>query len=117
MPSRTERSKRRAASYGYSGEHFTLEEWEALLELFGRRCLRCGVAGPLSVDHITPLCLGGSNTIENIQPLCVACNSLKGDAIVDYRPLEASSWWPKVKPVLEGFLRRDRSTWRSTYSR
>jgi 5-methylcytosine-specific restriction endonuclease McrA len=87
MPSRTERSKRRAAAHGYSGEHFTLEEWEALVELYGRRCLRCGAREPLSVDHITPLCLGGSNTIANIQPLCEPCNSLKGASVRDYRPV------------------------------
>jgi hypothetical protein len=49
MPTRDKRARQRAAAYGYSGEHFSLEEWEALLELFGRRCLRCGARDPLSV--------------------------------------------------------------------
>jgi 5-methylcytosine-specific restriction endonuclease McrA len=89
VPTRDKRARQRAAAHGYSGEHFTLEEWEALLELFGRRCLGCGAPEPLSVDHITPLCLGGSNTIANIQPLCEACNCAKGATVRDYRPVEA----------------------------
>ena len=39
----------------------------------------------LSVDHIVPLSLGGSNDISNIQPLCRACNSIKWAKIIDFR--------------------------------
>jgi 5-methylcytosine-specific restriction endonuclease McrA len=85
MPSRVERAKRRAISDGYSGEHFTEEDWSALAELYGGRCLSYGTDEDLSVDHVVPLSLGGSNTIANIQPLCATCNSLKGSAVVDYR--------------------------------
>src|SRR5215217_5913964 len=35
-------ARRRALAFGYEGEHFTLEEWLALLEFYGHRCLRCG---------------------------------------------------------------------------
>jgi 5-methylcytosine-specific restriction endonuclease McrA len=89
VPSRDKRARQRAAAYGYCGEHFTLEEWEALVEVNGRVCLACGAAEILSVDHIVPLSLGGSNTTGNIQPLCETCNSLKGGAVRDYRPVEA----------------------------
>jgi 5-methylcytosine-specific restriction endonuclease McrA len=86
MPSREERAQRRAKAFGYSGEHFTAEEWLALLEVFGHRCLRCGAHENLSADHVVPLSLGGSNAISNIQPLCVPCNTVKGAEVRDYRP-------------------------------
>jgi 5-methylcytosine-specific restriction endonuclease McrA len=78
-------ARRRALAFGYEGEHFTLEEWLALVEFYGHRCLRCGTTERLSVDHVVPLSLGGSNAIDNIQPLCEMCNSLKSDTIADYR--------------------------------
>jgi 5-methylcytosine-specific restriction endonuclease McrA len=51
-------AKRRALAFGYEGEHFTLEEWLALLEFYGGRCLRCGTPEDLSVDHVIPLVSG-----------------------------------------------------------
>ncbi len=48
MPSRDKRARQRAASYGYSGEHFSLEEWEALLELVALQAKRAGNAAPLA---------------------------------------------------------------------
>jgi 5-methylcytosine-specific restriction endonuclease McrA len=82
-------AKRRAAAFGYSGPHFTKEQWLELLEACGHRCLACGATESVSVDHIVPLSLGGSNAITNIQPLCATCNSLKGAAVRDYRLGEA----------------------------
>jgi hypothetical protein len=48
VPSRDKRARQRAASYGYSGEHFSLEEWEALLELVALQAKRAGNAAPLA---------------------------------------------------------------------
>lgn len=44
----------------------------------GYRCLECGRTDDLSVDHIAPLSLGGSNDLSNLQTLCRPCNSRKG---------------------------------------
>ena len=66
--------KRRAAA---AGMHFKTKEWLALLEMYEGRCGYCGIEGPLEADHRTPLCRGGSNTIENIIPACRHCNRSK----------------------------------------
>ena len=33
----------------------------------------------LTIDHIMPVSLGGTNDISNLQPLCMPCNRLKGN--------------------------------------
>jgi 5-methylcytosine-specific restriction endonuclease McrA len=78
-------ARRRALAFGYTGENFTTEEWLALVELYGGRCLRCGSTESITVDHIQPLSLGGSNLIDNIQPLCELCNLAKDQDTTDYR--------------------------------
>jgi 5-methylcytosine-specific restriction endonuclease McrA len=87
------RAKFRARRRGYQGDHFTGSEWLALVAACGGRCLRCGdlASLDLTVDHIVPLALGGTNTIENIQPLCSACNGIKGCGIMDYRTSKATA--------------------------
>ena len=66
---------------------FAVEEFEALCEKYGNACLRCGDRGALlTLDHVVPLSLGGTNLTENIQPLCGNCNSWKNVKVIDYRP-------------------------------
>ena len=78
--------KRRALKLGSKGSH-TRQQWFSLCVHYGNRCLCCGAnGGLLTVDHIVPLSKGGSDGIENIQPLCRSCNSRKHTKIVDYRP-------------------------------
>lgn len=72
---------------GNGGEH-THEEWEALKVKYAYRCLRCGKQEPdiqLTRDHVVPVTSGGSNAIDNIQPLCLPCNSWKRAQTIDYR--------------------------------
>ncbi len=79
--------KRRALKAGNGGS-FTPQEWEALKRKYAYRCLRCGRSEPeikLTVDHVVPLSKGGSNNIDNIQPLCQSCNSGKNARHIDYR--------------------------------
>jgi hypothetical protein len=59
---------------------FTLDEWQRLTELSVKSCVCCGRREPeikLTIDHIKPLIYGGSNSIDNIQPLCLSCNCKK----------------------------------------
>lgn len=67
-------NKRRSVA---AGEHFTFEEWEALLAEHGGRCAYCGSMERIEADHRTPLCGGGSNLIANILPACRSCNRRK----------------------------------------
>lgn len=78
-------NRRRARLAQAEGSH-TRQEWLALCERYGRRCLGCGASDrPLTRDHVVPLSLGGSDYIENIQPLCRPCNTRKKDKHVDFR--------------------------------
>ncbi len=79
------RRKRRAAKNASNG-HFTAEEFNALCSVYGYACLCCGVTGRrLEADHLVPLTQGGSDDINNIQPLCGVCNRRKFTAVIDYR--------------------------------
>lgn len=57
---------------------------EETLEYFGYRCGYCLVdlrtlsESQRTLDHITPIVKGGSNTQANIIPCCKSCNSRKG---------------------------------------
>jgi len=55
-------------------------EWQLLKRQYADTCPSCKRGGlVLSKDHIVPLSRGGSDNIENIQPLCQSCNSRKGN--------------------------------------
>lgn len=62
-------------------------EWELLKNQYGYRCPSCGKTEPsikLTEDHIIPLSKGGTDYIENIQPLCKRCNCKKHTKIIKY---------------------------------
>jgi len=67
---------------------FTWQDWAEIKEKYDYTCLKCGRREPeikLTIDHIIPLKHGGTNTKDNIQPLCTSCNSSKGTKTEDYR--------------------------------
>lgn len=71
----------RARKYGNGGSH-TKWEWEALKLAYEYTCQMCNKKEPeikLTEDHINSLTKGGTDYIENIQPLCRVCNSLKSN--------------------------------------
>ncbi len=76
----------KARRRGAKGSH-TIGEWELLKKQYNFTCLVCGRKEPeikLTADHIIPLSGGGSNWIENIQPLCRSCNSTKHTRIIKF---------------------------------
>lgn len=75
------KARRYAREKGAIGNH-SLEEWNLLKESYGNNCVSCGQNKFLTKDHIIPLSKGGTDFIENIQPLCRSCNSQKHTKII-----------------------------------
>lgn len=89
-------STRRALKRGVKHlGNFTKEQWLFLCNRANNICLKCGLKKKLTVDHVLPLIKGGTNRIENIQPLCKPCNSSKNKKEIDYRP------WLECGSILE----------------
>jgi 5-methylcytosine-specific restriction endonuclease McrA len=74
------------------GGIYTDEEWQRVKDNFNNLCAECHRNVKLTVDHIVPLTKWKEwaevnkpnykwNDIENIQPLCLSCNSSKNDSL------------------------------------
>lgn len=74
---------------GAIGSH-TMKEWKDLKARHNFTCLHCGRKEPeikLTRDHILAISKGGTNFIDNIQPLCLSCNCSKGNRLNCQRAL------------------------------
>lgn len=61
---------------------FPKNEWIKKLVELHYKCQICFKSEPevkITIDHIIPLKRGGTNDIDNLQPLCLSCNSRKRD--------------------------------------
>lgn len=82
---RVQHARNQRASRKSAPGSFTRQEWLALLDFYGGVCLSCGSDTDISADHVVALANGGTNTLDNIQPLCRPCNSKKHVKTIDYR--------------------------------
>ncbi len=72
-------ARRRARKAAASGTHTQNDVWRIYDEQSGC-CAYCDhpLFGTFHVDHVTPLCRGGSDSAENIAVACPTCNLKKG---------------------------------------
>ncbi len=78
--------RRKIQKLNNGGSH-TLSDWQILKAQYNWTCPACRRKEPeikLTEDHIIPTSKGGSDNIENIQPLCVSCNTKKMTKIIKY---------------------------------
>jgi 5-methylcytosine-specific restriction endonuclease McrA len=67
----------------------SLEQWEMICNSYQNKCVQCEVelpANKLTIDHIIPHSLGGTHEINNLQPMCMRCNVLKGNRYIGLIP-------------------------------
>lgn len=50
---------------------------QEIFERDGRQCVLCHSTDKLSIDHIKPRSLGGTNDKDNLRTLCMSCNASK----------------------------------------
>lgn len=60
-------------------EKITIHEWICVLATKNYSCANCFKKDRknLTIDHVISIFNGGENSVENIQPLCYKCHSVK----------------------------------------
>ncbi len=90
LPLKIENNRhRRLVLKGIKGKHIK-KEWEELKKKYNYCCAKCGINETdlkekwkktqftkFTKDHIVPISRGGTEFIDNIQPLCISCNARK----------------------------------------
>lgn len=79
------KNHRRRTCMQYTEATLTPEQWQLVIRMQGNRCNMCKrkftkKRFPVA-DHIIPVSKGGGLTFENVQALCISCNSSKNDKL------------------------------------
>lgn len=80
-------AERKALAKSQGGTH-SRQQWWFKVRRAEWRCYYCGVdtrlpGVTLNKDHMTPICRGGSDALDNVVPSCRACNVAKGTRTVE----------------------------------
>ncbi|GIW67915.1 MAG: hypothetical protein KatS3mg096_783 [Candidatus Parcubacteria bacterium] len=86
---KTEKGKQAQKRYKYlrrnpNAGKIDFKKWKEKIKELNYRCQRCGKKmkiNEITIDHIVPLSKGGTNLIENLQPLCRSCNCKKNNKL------------------------------------
>lgn len=70
------------------GTH-TRQQWDAIVAETGGICVRCHYQHNLKFErpcksYVIPIFLGGTNAIDNVQPLCRGCATAKTDERINW---------------------------------
>ena len=65
-------------------KNYSNEERKIIYNKSGGRCELCGrkiLLEDMTIDHITPLAMGGEDDVENLSCTCYPCNLFKGNIL------------------------------------
>jgi 5-methylcytosine-specific restriction endonuclease McrA len=85
-------------------ESFGEEDWQQVIDAFGRRCAYCRLEGDLQREHVVPINKQslGEHRLGNLVPSCKPCNASKGDK--DFRAFLAN--YPDRIAQIEAHMER-----------
>ena len=72
----------------------------ALFARDGWRCVYCGSAGRLTLDHVIPRSRGGDSVWENVVTSCAPCNLKKGNRLLEEASMKLQRPPRPPQPVL-----------------
>ena len=104
--------KRRSKEYEVEFDISLTQVREMLYKSYGRKCRYCNtnlLVNNMACDHIHPLSLGGVSTPDNLQMICMRCNTRKGPLTdKDYGKL--LKWLSRQKEDLTKYVLRKLSS-------